>query len=106
NWIDLDGAQELAYWLVSHGSDGLVVNGTTGESPTLSSAESIDLFRAVRQGYGHGAFEGRETQQPAAFVIDGNGQIRQAHYGRNITDLPDPNVLLSEARALGASQAA
>ncbi|MDY6957328.1 MAG: peroxiredoxin-like family protein [Pseudomonadota bacterium] len=64
------------------------------------------LFRAVRQGFGHGAFEGRETQQPAAFVIDGNGQIRQAHYGRNITDLPDPNVLLSEARALSASQTA
>lgn len=47
--IDLDGAQQLARWLVDHGSDGLVVNGTTGESPTLSSAESIDLFRAVRQ---------------------------------------------------------
>lgn len=46
--LDLDGAQTLARWLVDHGSDGLVVNGTTGESPTLSPAESIDLFRAVR----------------------------------------------------------
>lgn len=47
--LDLDGAQELAAWLVAHGSDALVVNGTTGESPTLSPAESIDLFRAVRR---------------------------------------------------------
>ena len=64
------------------------------------------IFRAVRQGYGHGAFEGRETQQPAAFVIDAAGRICQAHYGRTITDLPEPGVLLAEARALGASQAA
>ncbi len=47
--LDLDGAQHLARWLVDHGSDGLVVNGTTGESPTLSATESVDLFRAVRQ---------------------------------------------------------
>jgi len=47
--LDLDGAQQLARWLVDHGSDGLVVNGTTGESPTLSSAESVELFRAVRE---------------------------------------------------------
>jgi len=46
--LDLDGAQQLARWLVDHGSDGLVVNGTTGESPTLSSTESVELFRAVR----------------------------------------------------------
>jgi peroxiredoxin len=64
------------------------------------------IFRAIRQGYGHGAFEGRETQQPAAFVIDGAGQIRSAHYGRNITDLPEPKVLVAEVRTLGASQAA
>lgn len=47
--LDLDGAQQLARWLVEHGSDGLVVNGTTGESPTLTATESVDLFRAVRQ---------------------------------------------------------
>lgn len=47
--LDLDGAQRLASWLVEHGTDGIVVNGTTGESPTLSATESVDLFRAVRQ---------------------------------------------------------
>jgi len=47
--LDLEGAQVLARWLVEHGSEGLVVNGTTGESPALSNEETLDLFRAVRE---------------------------------------------------------
>lgn len=47
--LDLDGTATLARWLVDHGSDGLVVNGTTGESPALSSDETLELFRAVRE---------------------------------------------------------
>jgi 4-hydroxy-tetrahydrodipicolinate synthase len=46
--LDLDAAATVARWLVDHGSDGLVVCGTTGESPTLSDGEKLDLFRAVR----------------------------------------------------------
>ena len=34
--LDLDAAVELANWLVENGSDGLVLAGTTGESPTLT----------------------------------------------------------------------
>src|ERR1700738_2884276 len=45
--LDIDGAATLARWLVDHGSDGLVVAGTTGESPVLSDAEKRDLWRAV-----------------------------------------------------------
>lgn len=45
--IDLDRAQELASWLVEHGSDAVVVAGSTGESPTLSYKEKSELFRAV-----------------------------------------------------------
>jgi 4-hydroxy-tetrahydrodipicolinate synthase len=45
--LDLDGAAALARWLVDHGSDGLVVAGTTGESPVLSDVEKRDLWRAV-----------------------------------------------------------
>jgi 4-hydroxy-tetrahydrodipicolinate synthase len=45
--LDLDGAAALARWLVNQGNDGLVVAGTTGESPVLTDAERIDLFRAV-----------------------------------------------------------
>jgi 4-hydroxy-tetrahydrodipicolinate synthase len=47
--LDLDAAAVVARWLVDHGSDGLVVCGTTGESPTLSDGEKLDLFRAVRE---------------------------------------------------------
>jgi len=46
--IDLDGAQRLAKWLVANGSEGLVVNGTTGEAPALTNEETLDMFRAVR----------------------------------------------------------
>src|SRR5438105_4608378 len=45
--LDLDGAQELAKYLLGHGSDALVVAGTTGEGPALSYKEKEDLFRAV-----------------------------------------------------------
>lgn len=46
--LDLDAAAELANWLVENGSDGLVLCGTTGESPTLTESEELVLFRTVR----------------------------------------------------------
>jgi len=46
--LDIDGARRLARHLVENGSHGLVVAGTTGESPTLSDAEKLELLRAVR----------------------------------------------------------
>lgn len=46
--LDLDAAVELANWLVENGSDGLVLCGTTGESPTLTESEELVLFRTVR----------------------------------------------------------
>jgi 4-hydroxy-tetrahydrodipicolinate synthase len=46
--LDLDAAAELANWLVETGSDGLVLAGTTGESPTLTESEELVLFRTVR----------------------------------------------------------
>jgi 4-hydroxy-tetrahydrodipicolinate synthase len=47
--LDLDAAAQLARWLVDHGNDGLVLAGTTGESPVLTDPERIELFRAVRE---------------------------------------------------------
>jgi 4-hydroxy-tetrahydrodipicolinate synthase len=47
--LDLDGAAKLASWLVEQGNEGLVVAGTTGESPTLTHEEQIELVRAVCQ---------------------------------------------------------
>jgi 4-hydroxy-tetrahydrodipicolinate synthase len=50
--LDLEGAQRLAVHLVDAGNDGLVVNGTTGESPTTSDAEKSALVRAVLEAVG------------------------------------------------------
>jgi 4-hydroxy-tetrahydrodipicolinate synthase len=47
--LDIAGAAELARWLVDQGNDGLVLAGTTGEAPTLSDDEKVELWRAVRQ---------------------------------------------------------
>ena len=45
--LDVDAAVALARWLVEQGNEGLVVAGTTGESPTLSIDEKLQLFEAV-----------------------------------------------------------
>ena len=53
--VDYDRAGELAELLVRTGSDSLVVAGTTGESPTLSFKEKLDLFRVVVDAVGNNA---------------------------------------------------
>src|SRR5882757_290794 len=50
--LDLDGAQRLAGHLVDLGNDGIVLNGTTGESPTTSDNEKSELVRAVVDAIG------------------------------------------------------
>ena len=50
--IDLDGAATLADHLVSQGNDGLVISGTTGESPTTTGEEEIELLRVVLDAVG------------------------------------------------------
>lgn len=65
--LDLDGAATLARWLVDHGNDGVVVAGTTGESPTLTAAEHLDLIRTVREAI------------PDAVVIGGAGSNDTTH---------------------------
>jgi 4-hydroxy-tetrahydrodipicolinate synthase len=47
--LDLDAAAQLARWLAEHGSEGLVVAGTTGEGSTLTDDEKLDLWRAVAE---------------------------------------------------------
>lgn len=53
--VDTDAGRRLAAHLLEHGSHGLVVGGTTGECPTLTDGETIDLLRAVRAEVGDGA---------------------------------------------------
>ena len=66
--VDLDAFQELARYLVDHGSDGLVIAGTTGESPTLSDDERRDLIRAAV-----------EAVSPDATVVAGTGTYSTEH---------------------------
>ncbi|MEO8555458.1 MAG: 4-hydroxy-tetrahydrodipicolinate synthase [Actinomycetota bacterium] len=66
--LDLAAAADLAVHLMDNGHDGLVVNGTTGESPTTTDAEKIDLLRAVVEAVGH-----------RARIIAGVGSNNTAH---------------------------
>ncbi|PZR55403.1 4-hydroxy-tetrahydrodipicolinate synthase [Xylanimonas oleitrophica] len=50
--VDLEAARALATWLVDHGNDGLVLNGTTGESPTTHAPEKAELVAAVVDAVG------------------------------------------------------
>ena len=66
--LDLDRAQEVAAWLADHGSDALVVAGSTGEGATLSDEEKASLWRAVGDSVGD-----------RAAVIAGAGTYDTAH---------------------------
>jgi len=68
--VDYQATWDLARHLVSHGSDGLVVCGTTGESPTLTKEEKLGLFRTVVEAVGDRAFviAGTGTYDTAASV--------------------------------------
>lgn len=66
--LDLPAAAALATRLVNDGNDGLVINGTTGESPTTSDEEKADLIRAVVEAVGD-----------RAAVVSGVGTNSTAH---------------------------
>ena len=66
--VDLERFRELAEFLVDHGSDGLVVCGTTGESPTLTDDEKVQLWWTAVDAVG-----GR------ASVVAGTGTNDTAH---------------------------
>lgn len=52
--VDLEGAAKIARRLAETGSDGIVVTGTTGESPTLTTEEKLSLYRVVKDAVGAG----------------------------------------------------
>jgi 4-hydroxy-tetrahydrodipicolinate synthase len=66
--LDLDAAQALAAHLVEQGCDGLVLSGTTGESPTTSDTEKAELIRAVVDAVGD-----------RATIVAGAGTYDTAH---------------------------
>lgn len=80
--IDYSGAQQLAAYLLEHGSDGLVVCGTTGESATVHKEEKLKLFSAVRE----------VTKEKKKMLIAGTGS----------NDTADSVELSKKAEAMGA----
>ena len=68
--LDVNAAKRLANHLVSHGVDGLLLSGTTGESPTTSLAEKVALIEAVRAEVGDSVtiLAGASTYDTAASV--------------------------------------
>jgi 4-hydroxy-tetrahydrodipicolinate synthase len=66
--VDYDRYRELCAYLVEHGSDGVVVTGTTGEAPTLSDEERLELLRAALDAVGD-----------RATVIAGTGTYSTTH---------------------------
>jgi 4-hydroxy-tetrahydrodipicolinate synthase len=66
--VDFDSFQRLAQHLVDNGSEGVVVAGTTGESPTLTDDERLDLVRAAI-----------ETVGDRASVVANTGTYSTAH---------------------------
>jgi 4-hydroxy-tetrahydrodipicolinate synthase len=66
--VDYGKAAALAKRLIDGGNDSLVVAGTTGESPTLSDAEKVQLFRVVKEAVGN-----------TGKVIAGTGTYDTAH---------------------------
>ncbi len=52
NEVDYEQAKVLARYLVNNGSDGIVVVGTTGESPTLTFEEKVKMFATVKEAVG------------------------------------------------------
>ena len=65
--VDFASAEKLAHMLVADGSDGVVVSGTTGESPALSDAEKIELISVVKKAI------------PRATVVAGTGSNDTHH---------------------------
>ncbi len=66
--VDYGSFRALAEHLVEHGSDGIVIAGTTGESPTLSDDERLELFRVAVDAVGD-----------RATVVAGTGTYSTAH---------------------------
>jgi 4-hydroxy-tetrahydrodipicolinate synthase len=71
--IDWAGVEKLAAHLVSTGHDGIVVNGTTGEAPTTSDDEKIEIIKVVRN-----AVSGRAKVIAGAGINETTHSVEQA----------------------------
>jgi 4-hydroxy-tetrahydrodipicolinate synthase len=68
--VDYARAEELTSRLIENGSTGIVISGTTGESPTLEPKEKLELFRVVKRAAGNAAVIANSGDNETAFSIE------------------------------------
>ncbi len=124
--VDLDGTAAIAAHLVDHGHDGVVVSGTTGESPTTTVAEDGQILAAVKDAVGDRAVvvAGVGTNATAHSVdlalqaekvgVDGlllvtpyyskPGQVGVLHHFRTVAAATDVPVMLYDVPSRTATQ--
>ena len=68
--VDYNRAEALTRHLLEHGSSGIVVAGTTGESPTLTPDEKLELFRVVKRAAGNASVIANTGDNETAFSIE------------------------------------
>ncbi|MGB0099521.1 MAG: 4-hydroxy-tetrahydrodipicolinate synthase [Nocardioides sp.] len=126
--VDLDGTARIAAHLVDHGHDGVVVSGTTGESPTTSTQEDGAILAAVKDAVGDRAsvIAGVGTnstahsvelaEQAAKIGADGlllvtpyynkPGQAGALHHFRSVAEATDTPVMLYDVPGRTGTQIA
>ncbi|WP_302389806.1 4-hydroxy-tetrahydrodipicolinate synthase [Eggerthella sinensis] len=77
--LDLNKAQALAARLVDGGSDSLIINGTTGESPTVFYPQKMELFRAVVEAVG--------DRVPVIANVGDNCTADTVNFARDVAEL-------------------
>ncbi|GAB3195197.1 4-hydroxy-tetrahydrodipicolinate synthase [Nocardioides hungaricus] len=126
--VDLDGTARIAAHLVDHGHDGVVVSGTTGESPTTTTEEDGAILAAVKDAVGDRAkvVAGVGTnstahsielaEQAAKVGVDGlllvtpyynkPGQAGVLHHFRSVAEATDVPVMLYDVPGRTGTQIA
>lgn len=124
--VDLEGTARIATHLVDHGHDGVVVSGTTGESPTTTTEEDGAILAAVKDAVGDRAtiVAGVGTnstahsvelaEQAAKIGVDGlllvtpyyskPGQAGVLHHFRTVAEATDVPVMLYDVPGRTATQ--
>jgi 4-hydroxy-tetrahydrodipicolinate synthase len=84
--LDLERAQQLAVRLVEGGADALVLNGTTGESPTVFYPQKIDLFKAIIRAVG--------GKVPLVANVGDNCTADSCEFARDVAKLGVDGIML------------
>src|SRR6478735_5244569 len=102
--VDLEGTARIATHLVDHGNDGVVVSGTTGESPTTSVAEDGEILRAVQDAVGDRAsvVAGVGTNA-TAHSVELARQVGLRHHFTSVAEATDLPVMLYDVPGRTAS---